>query len=187
MDIRPTIGYVLCVIHRTHFFGPLLDLCAPGFFLLVGAAAEHVLPPGRWAIFPAAVIVFAVAITFTPWKRNGLHPSKVLAQVNEWNEGAPVLIQPAYYEDTYAWQLDKHLVQDPSELRSALNNSGIHPVNGINDLPKDITTARSVLLVDAWSGLVDPAGSLKLHLKNAYQQVDSMEADRKVWVYRFRK
>ena len=44
---------------------------------------------------------------------------------------------------------------------------------------------NAVILVDAWSALTDPEQRTKQHLRSHWPQVDSVEADKNVWVYRF--
>jgi hypothetical protein len=43
----------------------------------------------------------------------------------------------------------------------------------------------SIILVDAGALFTDPASGLRQTLSRAFPSVDSVEADRKVWVYRY--
>lgn len=181
----PLLGMFFASLIAPIFLDRYLIFAAPGFFLLVAGSLLQVIPTGQWTNLPATVMVLSTAISFTPWKSNELHPSNVIAQVNAWKKDEMVLIQPAYYEDTYAWHIEKSLVRDPSQLRKTLNMSGIYPVNNVRDLPSELDNTPSVILVDAWSSLSDPEGSLKHSLRDTYQMIDSVQADRKVWVYRF--
>ena len=52
-------------------------------------------------------------------------------------------------------------------------------------LPITLGEADSLVLVDAWGALTDPNATVKRALRQRYPRVDSAEADRKVWVYRF--
>ena len=183
----PLLGMFFISYRMPIFLDRYLIFAAPGFFLLSALALLRIIPNGKWTLLPAALIVLAMALTFTPWKSNRSHPSHVIDQVTQWNTGSPVLIQPAYYEDTYAWHWDAQLVKTPALLRSELNASGIFPVNDGTDLPIDISTATTVVLVDASGHISDPNGSLKQRLRNAYPIMDSVEADHKVWVFRYSK
>ena len=181
----PLLGMFLISYRIPIFLDRYLIFAAPGFFLLSAVALLRIIPQGKWSLLPAASIVLAMAVTFSPWKSNRSHPSHVIDQVAQWNMGSPVLVQPAYYEDTYAWHFDPQLVRNPAMLRTELNASGVFPVNDDTDLPIDLSITNALVLVDASGSITDPSGSLKQRLRNAYPIIDSVEADRKVWVYRY--
>jgi hypothetical protein len=55
----------------------------------------------------------------------------------------------------------------------------------VTSAPTD--TLPVALLIDAGSELVDPERNRYRELRTIYSRVDSVEADHKVWVYRFRR
>jgi len=81
-----------------------------GFYLALAYAIVNVMHAG-WIRWTAPVVaVAAMAFTFTPWKDNGQHPSRVAAQIREWRrspEDPPVRVQPFWYKLTLWSQLDR--------------------------------------------------------------------------------
>ena len=84
----------------------------------------------RWRWVPAAAVVAGMAFTFHPWKDHGLHPSRVVAQVQQWQEGhRSVLIAPDFYAPTFAWHLDQELIRDPEALELELMERNVFLVD----------------------------------------------------------
>ncbi len=160
-----------------------LVFAAPGFALLAGLCVATL--PGRTAPVAAMVLAIGMAVTFQPWRGNGLHPSAVVMQAEAWQGTGPVLLQPPYYDLTYAWHLDPELFRRTEDLRSALAHRGIHPLHTAEDLPAGQRLWETVVWVDAWAEMTDPQVTVKRALQEAYLRADSVEATQKVWVYRF--
>lgn len=184
----PLVAMFLVSFKVPIFLDRYLVYAAPGFALLSAISLSLLLNEGRWRWLPAAAVVAGMAFTFHPWMDTGLHPSRVVAQVQKWQEGhRSVLIAPGYYAPTFAWQLDKELLRDPDSLELELIERNIFRV----DHPDRFVALRSdedaVILVDAWSALTDPEQRTKLHLRDHWPMVDSVEADKKVWVYIFHR
>jgi hypothetical protein len=70
---------------------------------------------------------------------------------------------------------------------SRLHGRGIfHPVQAA-DMPALDSTVATVVHIDSWASLTDPGHEVLNELRKRYTQVDSVEADKKVMVRRFRK
>lgn len=182
----PLVGMFLVSFSVPMFLDRYLVYAAPGFCLLSAIALSTLLPEGHFRWIPAAVLVAGMAITFTPWKDTGLHPSRVVEQVRKWQEAErPVLIAPDFYADTFAWHLDRELICDPAALELELIERNVFLVSDPDRFVALDSEADAVILVDAWSALTDPEQRTKQHLRRHWPMVDSVEADKKVWVYRF--
>jgi len=184
----PLVAMFLVSFKVPIFLDRYLVYAAPGFCLLSAVSLALVVNEGRWRWLPAAAVVAGMAFTFHPWVDTGLHPSRVVAQVKEWQEGhRSVLIAPGYYAPTFAWHLDKELLRDPGSLELEMIDRNLFRV----DHPDRFVALRpdedAVILVDAWSALTDPEQRTKQHLRDHWPMVDSVEADHQVWVYRFRR
>jgi len=170
------------------FLDRYLVYAAPGFCLVSAVSLALVVNEGRWRWLPAAAVVAGMAFTFHPWLDIGLHPSRVVSQVREWQEGhRSVLIAPGYYAPTFAWHWEKELLRDPGTMELDLIERNIFLVNDPDRFVALGLEEDAVILVDAWSALTDPAQRTKRHLRDHWPVVDSVEADKKVWVYRFRR
>lgn len=181
----PLIGMFLVSFLFPIYIDRYLLFASIGFYLLVAQVAVSLLPdkPLGW-VLPAGCVV-AMAITFFPWKSNGIHPSQVVAQVEKWKAGpTAVIIQPAWYDLTYAWASDPALFQGAAPLEMAMWARDQFPITGsaMPDLDSTITT---VIHIDAWAALTDPGHDVLTGLRKRFLQVDSVEADRKVMVRRF--
>jgi hypothetical protein len=181
----PLIGMFLVSFAVPMFLDRYLVYAAPGFALLLGVATQNSGLSGRWSSVPGAVLVLGMAVSFTPWATNGLRPSKVVEQCEAWRGDGPVLIHPAYYADTYAWHLDRQLVQEPEELRENLRARGIHMVFGIQDLPTADSSAQYIVLVSVGSTEEGQVRSITEALSKNYRPSGSIEADHNVRVRRF--
>lgn len=185
--IVPLLGMFMVSYFAPIFLDRYLVFAAPGFCLLGAAALNTVLPEGRLHWVPAAAVVTGIAFTFTPWQDSGLHPSRVVRQTKAWQDGSrSVLIEPGYYAPTYAWHLDRELLRDPGSLEIDLMERNVFLVNDPDRFVALRPEEDAVILVDAWSALTDPEQRTKQHLRSHWPTVDSVEADHKVWVFRFR-
>ncbi len=170
------------------FLDRYLVYAAPGFCLLSAVSLALVVKEGPWRWVPAAVVVAGMAFTFHPWLDTGLHPSRVVAQVQTWQEGhRSVLIAPGFYAPTFAWHLDKELLRDPGTIEMDLIERNVFLVNDPDRFVALGSDEDAVILVDSWSALTDPEQHTKRRLRDHWPLVDSVEADKKVWVYRFRR
>lgn len=126
-----------------------------------------------------------MAATFKPWKDNGIHPSRVIAQVEQWKgEHTAVIIQPAWYDLTYAWALDPALFQGAAPVEMTLREHAVFPLLGTTMPPLD-TAITTLVHIDAWAALTDPGDQVLNDIRARFLQVDSVEADGKVTVRRF--
>jgi hypothetical protein len=182
----PLFGMFLVSYQVPMFLDRYLVYAAPGFCLLSAISLSLVLNEGRGRWVPAAAVVAGMAFTFRPWADDGLHPSRVVEQVQLWQEGQhPVLIDPDFYAPTYAWHLDRELFRDSASLESGLSERNVLLVSDPHRFINVDPDEDAVILVDSWSALTDPEQRTKRHLREHWPQVDSVEADKKVWVYRF--
>ncbi len=183
----PLLGMFLVSFLFPIYLDRYLLFASIGFYLLVAGSAS-MLPGGRqvrWIM--SAGCVLAMALTFKPWKGNDQHPSQVVAQVNTWRDGnTAVIIQPAWYDLTYSWAMDPKLYAGVAPVEMALRERLVFPVIG-NEIPPLDSTLTTVVHIDAWASLTDPEQHVLNSLRAHYVQVDSVEADRKVWLRLFRK
>lgn len=183
----PLIGMFLVSFYFPMYIDRYLLFASIGFYLVVAQAAQIDLGKGmpQWLI-PAGCVL-AMGLTFSPWKDTAAHPSKVLAQVRSWRtEHSAVIIQPSWYDLTYAWAMDPQLFRGAAPLDLALAEKGIFPVLGAQTPALD-TSVSTVVHIDSWAALSDPQLSVLGELSRHYVLTDSVEADRKVWVRRFQK
>jgi hypothetical protein len=128
-----------------------------------------------------------MALTFAPWKNTGPHPSRVVAQVEAWRDAhTAVVIQPAWYDLTYAWAVDPKLFKGAAPLNLTLREANVYPVPGASLPPLD-STITTVVHIDAWASLTDPRADVLQELRRTYVQADSAGADKKVMMRLFRR
>lgn len=182
----PLIGMFLVSFSFPIYLDRYLLFASIGFYLLVALAATSV-PGAPWVRhLVSAGCVLAMAVTFAPWKSNNMHPSRVVAQVDAWREGrTAVIMQPAWYNLTYAWATDPGLFRGAAPIGMALHERDVFPVTGDAMPPLD-SSFTTVVHIDAWASLTDPGHRVLNGLRSRYVQVDSVEADRKVMVRSFR-
>lgn len=181
----PLVGMFLISLLFPVYIDRYLLFASPGFYLLVGISAASA-GLGRLPRFlvPAACVA-AMVVDFAPWKDNGAHPSRVAAQVEAWRTGATtVLIQPPWYDLTYAWAVDPKLFTGAAPMEMALRERNILPVRSSGPPALDSTVA-TVVHIDAWATLTDPDGNVLKQLHHSFVQTDSVEADKKVILRRF--
>lgn len=170
------------------FLDRYLLFAAPGWSLLTAHALLQVAPwrQAGWAL--AAVGVGAMALTFEPGRGPSGRPERVVAVAQAMGKGrAPVLLLPAWYAHTYAWQVDPALFAHTGTWAQALAAHRIHPVDDPAHPPAVATTADTLVLVDAGAHLVDPDRHLEHALTRRLGEPDVVEADRGVRVLRFRR
>lgn len=171
----PLFGMFLASFAAPMFLDRYLVYAAPGFALLVGVAAHIALPkgtPGHWL---GAVPVLGMLITFTPWKGSGRAPEKVVAQAETWCAAdCRMDVRPSWYRLNYNAAKDIGLLKDTTAL------------HGPNDIGLD-ADQRTMIVVDAGADMQDPDRSWYRELRADHPHVDSVLADKNVWVYRFRR
>ncbi len=183
----PLVGMFLISFISPIYLDRYLLFASIGFYLLVALAANRYTGPWlpAWAI-PAGCVV-AMAITFAPWKGNDLHPSRVAAQVETWRQGpTAVVIQPGWYDLTYAWAVSPNLFRGAAPMEMALRERMAFPVSD-STLPRIDSTVTTVVHIDAWASLTDPGQKVLQELRARFLQTDSVEADKTVIVRRFRQ
>ncbi len=185
----PLIGLWFVQLIAPIYIDRYLVWASPGFYLLAGHALAQAVRHERARFLPPLVAIASMQFTFTPWKSNGLHPSRVMELAAKWRDGdGIVLFAPHFYDVTFAWHLDKTLYHDPEHLQQNLIERKIFPMDNFEHQgPLRETLMESVVLIDAWSALTDPDGTIKRALRERFPQVDSLEADKNVRVYRFRR
>ncbi|MBL7950107.1 MAG: glycosyltransferase family 39 protein [Flavobacteriales bacterium] len=176
----PLLGMFLVSYSVPMFLDRYLVYAAPGFAVLVASAVSLLVPKGRATTAVMLTPALGMLLTFVPWKEGRYEPSRVVAQANTWcPNGCTHHVWPSWYQLTYrsALRLDE-LKEDQSPYLS-------YDMNRMAKLTHD--TLRPTIVVDgsgfgkaaqqSWYGL----------LRRTYPNVDSVETDHKVWVYRFRK
>jgi len=182
----PLIGMFIVSFLFPIYLDRYLFFASIGFYLLVALAAAVLIPNKKLGWMVPLGCVLGMAITFFPWKSNRLHPSQVVAQVEEWKVGPTAVIrQPAWYDLTYAWASDPALFQGAAPVEMAMRAHEIFPITG-SKMPLLDTATTTVIHIDAWAALTDPGHNILNRLRSRFLQVDSAEADRKVIVRRFR-
>ena len=184
----PLFGLYLVSFAVPVFLDRYLVFAAPGFALAVAIALGHVSRNARVANALSVATVLGMALTFHPWQGKGRDPSKAVEQALLWQEdGHPILIAPGYFALTFAWHLDKELLRDPEPLELALIERNIFRVDHPDRFVGLDADEEAVIMVDAASQITDPEQRTKRHLRDHWPQVDSVEVDHKLWVYRFRR
>jgi len=175
----PLLGMFLVSFAVPMFLDRYLVYAAPGFALLVAMAATHLTIPRRWASGLAAVLVIGMAITFTPWRSGVRDPSRVVKTVDDWcKEDCEVEIVPRWYWLNYLAAEDlEQLKDDQSDL---LQSDIVIPDRASAAL------IGPIVVVDASGDRMIGDRDRYRSLKAVYPSIDSVEADHKVWVYRFR-
>jgi mannosyltransferase len=181
----PLVGLFLVSFVVPLYLDRYLVWAAPGFALLVAASLSVIAENSKVIGGSLAVACAAMLVTFTPWKGNGVKPSRVVAQVNKWHNdknGGLVAVLPYWYFLTCAAAVEIDELRDPN----ALNMWREGEARGQGSIGGFSAQDSVIVLVDA-----DPdhshATNTRTWLSTNYSPVDSVEADKKVWVYRFRK
>ncbi len=161
------------------FLDRYLVYAAPGFALLVALSLQAVVRDQRVSTGLSVLAVLGMCVTFTPWKDAARHPSHVVEQVEAWCEGeCSINVIPRWYWLNY---------QAGGDLRSLRND--LSPLLSGEEERLGVPEAQveSAIVVDAGSELVDPRRAWFHELQAKYPAVDSVEADHRVWVYRFHR
>jgi mannosyltransferase len=183
----PLVGMFAVSFSIPIFLDRYLVYAAPGFALAVAFSMPIILPSER---IRTAVMAFAglgMLATFTPWNVTGPHPGRVVQVEEAWCEGScSVEVVPRWYWLTYLATKDIRSLQQPTSEHMAYANAlEWRSDAAVTSAPTD--TLPVALLIDAGSELVDPERNRYRELRAIYSRVDSVEADHKVWVYRFRR
>jgi uncharacterized membrane protein len=170
----PLLGMFAVSFAAPMFLDRYLVYAAPGFALLAATSLHTAFGHGRWSGVPAALVVLAMAVTFTPWKPWRYAPSRVVAQVDRWcPDGCTVHVTPTAYQLTYASAKDIDLLkQDLSPLLNAHIETTV--LDQRTELPTIVVRAAEA-----------PSTTWRQALLEQYPRCDSIQADHKVWVYRF--
>lgn len=172
----PLLGLFLVSLFMPMFLDRYLVFAAPGFALLVAGSFEHLGLPPRWIQAACIGAVAGMAITFTPWKEGRYQPVRVVQQVDRWcgSDCAVEVVPPWYWLNYLAAEDIAQLRDDQEDL---LHSDVYVPAK------EEIGAYGPTVLVDA-SGS-QRYQSVVSALRNVYATVDSIEADHRVWVYRF--
>lgn len=176
----PLVGMFLVSLVVPMFLDRYLVYAAPGFALLVALSVARLGASYRWTTGLAAMLVSAMAITFTPWRSGVRDPVRVVQAVDGWAmEHRELDVVPPWYWLNYLAAEDMEQLKDDQSDLLYSDIAITDPVPGEDLGPR--------IVVDA-SG--DPKRSHQAwyrSLKAVYPIVDSVEADHRVWVYRFRR
>ena len=182
----PLLGMFAVSFTVPMFLDRYLVYAAPGFALLVALSAESLFQRRVAQRSVMAGLGLGMASTFTPWKDTGAHPSRVVQVEQEWcSDGCSVEVLPQWYWLTHLAAKDiRNLKRD---LRSHLGQAdpATAPVLGARHPSPPLDTSLAAVVIDAGAHLSDPGRPWYQHLRAIYAKVDSVEADRKVRVYRF--
>ena len=183
----PLLGMFAVSFAVPMFLDRYLVYAAPGFALLVALSVAELFQNERLRAAMTGVIAAGMVATFTPWKDTGLHPSKVVRAEREWCEGACSLdVLPRWYWLTHLAAEDINSLRRPTHQHMAYSaGPGQRQEATARSAPLD--TPPVALVIDAGAHLVDPERRWYRELRAIYPLVDSLEADHKVWVYRFRR
>lgn len=178
-SLLPLLGMFLISQWVPLFLDRYLVYAAPGFALLVALSWDRLQLPQRIGQGMAAALVLGMAFTFRPWEAAPRQPAKVVAAVEAFSAARTDLqVVPAWY-----W-LNYLAVADLEALRTDQR----HLLNGERSLADGFLPSpeRELIVVYATGGLFEAWRSQKAELHAVYNAVDSVEADHKVWVYRYR-
>lgn len=185
----PLVGMFLISFNVPMFHDRYLVYAAPGFALLVAVSVDHLTGHTATRYVLSAGSALAMLLTFTPWKDSGLHPSRVVEAELKWcpNGNCRTTIQPYWYSLTYAGARNLPVFQDPEVYTTYMEvisrgAGGLDPITRDHGPePQDST----VIVIDAGSRYSDPKRRLHGSLRAHYPNVDSVEADHRVWVFRY--
>ena len=176
----PLLGMFAVSFSVPIFLDRYLVYAAPGFAVLVATSTILLLPVGRVGNLVAIAPSVAMLLTFTPWKAGQYRPSRVVAQANVWcASGCTHHVWPPWYHLTYssALRLDELKEDQDAYLHFDINAAG-----GLTHDP-----TRPTIVVDASGKSASADQQWYRTLRQVYPQLDSVQADHKVWVYRFRQ
>ncbi len=186
----PLVGLFLLSFAVPLYLDRYLVWAAPGFALLVAASLCTIAENKTLVRGSLAAACLSMLVTFAPWKDNGVKPNAVVALAGKLGGGAlSVNVVPHWYVVNYVaaynieWLRHKEAVevwQRVQERASKLDSLGAVELEGV-DAPDTVVLIRAdVQLPNAEERYVSV-------LRRHFALVDSVQADPKVWVYRFRK
>ena len=171
----PLFGMFLVSFVVPMFLDRYLVFAAPGFALAVAISVDTLLPKRRIGHLMASIPVLGMLITFTPWKPSARQPVHLAEQVRALcADGCELHVVPAWY-----W-LNYLAVEDLDQLRNDQSQRLSGAVN--MNRPDGIVP---VVVVDASGDLEGFNRSWRWEMARMLPNVDSTQADHKVWVYRF--
>ncbi|MBK9175492.1 MAG: glycosyltransferase family 39 protein [Flavobacteriales bacterium] len=172
----PLLGLFIVSYFAPMFLDRYLVFAGPGFALLVAGSLEQLGLPARWTSAACFIAVSGMLFTFTPWKQGRYQPGGVVQQVQQWcGSDCTLEVVPPWYWLNYLAAEDLEQLRDNQE---DLLLSDVYVPN-----PEDAIELGPTVLVDA-SGNQGYRPTIN-SLRKAYPRVDSVEADHRVWVYRF--
>ncbi len=174
--VIPLLGMFAISFMVPMFLDRYLVYAAPGFALLVAVSVHSIPMPKRAAGWLAAATVVGMGITFSPWAAGLRHPKQVLRVADDQcTRRCSVQVVPAWYWLNFLAAADiTRLKHDRSDLLGA----GVH-IPALDEVDQ----VGPTVLVDASGN--DTFRATKDALLRSYGRVDSLEADHRVWVYRF--
>ena len=174
----PLFGMYLASYAAPMFLDRYLVYAAPGFALLVALCIEALAVDERVGRIIGACVVVGMAVTFTPWKPGPRDPARVVEAVkSRCANRCTIELVPAWY-----W-LNYLAAEDLEQLKADHSDLLRSTVSVPSSL--DTTPSKPVLVVDATGGDAYADRSWYGALRAIYPQVDSVEADHRVWLYRF--
>ena len=183
----PLLGMFAVSFAVPMFLDRYVVYAAPGFALLVALSVAVLFQNERVRAGVIGALGLGLMATFTPWKDTGPHPSKVVQAEQDLCAGACSMdVLPRWYWITHLAAKDIHSLRRPTDQHMAyFAGTGRRSDAQVPSAPLD--TLPNAIVIDAGAHLVDPERSWYWELRAIYPHVDSVEADRKVWVYRFRR
>lgn len=174
----PLFGMYLASYAAPMFLDRYLVYAAPGFALLVALSMDALRIPTHSITGIMVLAVAGMAFTFTPGAKSVREPSGVVSTVDQWcAEDCSVEVVPAWYWLNYLAAEDLDQLKD--DHRDLLLSGVFVPDQEMVDV------VGPTVLVDASGDR--SCRSIIEALRSAYPGVDSVEADHRVWVYRFRR
>ncbi|MFZ1688730.1 MAG: glycosyltransferase family 39 protein [Flavobacteriales bacterium] len=164
---------------------------APGFALLVAASLSVMAVNRNLVRGSLAMACAAMLLTFTPREGNGAQPSKVVEQWKAWDpsESGRLTVLPYWYVFTFVSSTQMELYRDPyaMDVWKTMTASGIAGYDPGVPSAQEEEQDTLVILIDAGSHNTTHGARVHQLLTTRYARIDSVEATKKVWVYRFRK
>lgn len=185
----PLVGLFLLSFIVPLYLDRYLVWAAPGFAVLVAVCMQRL---GKQLVVRGSLAVASMAmlVTFTPWKSNGMKPSVAVALAGKLSGDIfSANVVPHWYAVNHVaaynmdWLRHKEAVQVWRRVQAraaVLDSLGSVEFEGAD-------TPNTVVLVRAHAQLPPAEERYVSVLRSHFALVDSVQADPKVWVYRFRK
>lgn len=183
----PLLGMFAVSFAVPMFLDRYLVYAAPGFALLVALSVVGLFRNERLQAGAIGALGLGLVATFAPWKDSGPNPSQVVKAEQELCAGAcSIDVLPRWYWITHLAAEDINSLRRPTDQHLAyFAGTGRRSDGQVPSAP--MGTMPNAIVIDAGAHLVDPERSWYRELRAIYPHVDSVQADRKVWVYRFRR